>query len=274
MLSNIRYFMALLALTQKIIAMEVEVAESSKITMTPTENENAYKMWLIHQHLEVVGNEDVWKVIFDIFYELTKNPVLDSNLIYTRPSDKKKFIFMIRNHINKNGTFDLSNVEIFGKIAKYLIITTSIDDFIHTDKNSEKLIILLAPLYLIEKNLESFKPIWDKWKITKTPVGFFWRMHSCGDLSRYHYLTHWSISMISGNNFHTLGEMSYCSPCFEETSFDRSVNDLWLHSSYASCFALEPKLELKDNHSCVFEDPGSDWEESSEEDSQCRCLLM
>ena len=147
--------------------------------------------------------EDVSNIITRNLHDVTHiNPVLDGKLTYTLPNGEKA-TFNIKDLVKTDGCIDLSN-KIFGGASTYLLITTEPEQFFSINKNGSKLVILIAPRFLIEEKIESsaehFKPIIDSWKEEQAPIGIFWRMQSWDDLRDYDYQTSKNITAISKNN--------------------------------------------------------------------------
>ncbi len=185
--------------------------------LTSTEKENAHKMMLMKQYFEDMAKEevkeeerlpvvprDVQNVIGGTLHEVSANPVLNGELVYTPQKGEKK-LFKIMELIKEDGSIDLSNKDVFGDAADHLLITTDPEKFFNVIQNSKRLIILIAPKFLIEEKLESpavkhFQPIMGKWKEDKAPIGIFFRMESWDDLSGYDYLTNVNLVTLSENN--------------------------------------------------------------------------
>ena len=164
---------------------------------------NVHKMLLLKEYMNTT---DVPKELSDIItrnlHDVTHiNPVLDGKLTYTLPNGEKA-TFNINNLV-KDGCIDLSN-EIFGDASTYLLITTEPEQFFSINKNGSKLVILIAPRFLIEEKIESsaehFKPIIDSWKEEQAPIGIFWRMQSWDDLRDYDYQTSKNVTELYKNN--------------------------------------------------------------------------
>ena len=188
-----------------------QISQGQKlIILTPTEQKTINKMVMFFQYPKE-GEEnglpllpkEIHGVIFEILHELTKNLVLEGELIYTRPSDKKPFPIKIKDNL-KEGTFDLSNKEIFGDVANDLLITTDPTKFFL--KHMNKVVILIAPRFLIEEQLNDtaapFKSIFAAWK-KGNEIGLFWRS---GNWKNYYfdYLINQTPTTLSQNNLYEL----------------------------------------------------------------------
>jgi hypothetical protein len=157
--------------------------------------------------------KDVSNIIKGNLHEVTHiNPVLDGKLIYT-PHKGKKTTFEIKHFVNTNGCIDLPN-EIFGGISEYFLLTTDLEQFFSINEDSDsinedsdKLVMLIAPRFLIEEKIGStakpFKPIMDNWKEEQAPIGIFWRMQSW-DVRVYMYLISNNLDQISSMGFDNL----------------------------------------------------------------------
>ena len=168
---------------------------------------NVHKMLLLKAYMNTMDiPEDVSNIIKRNLHDVTRiNPVLDGKLTYALPNGEKA-TFNINNLV-KDGCIDLSN-EIFGDTSKYLLITTEPEQFFSIKTNSDKLVMLIAPRFLIEQKIESsaehFKPIIDSWKEEQAPIGIFWRMECWANLGWYSYLTSEDVTEISKNNLFEL----------------------------------------------------------------------
>ena len=168
---------------------------------------NVHKMLLLKAYMNTMDiPEDVSNIIKRNLHDVTHiNPVLDGKLTYALPNGEKA-TFNINNLV-KDGCIDLSN-EIFGDASTYLLITTEPEQFFSIKTNSEKLVMLIAPRFLIEEKIESsaehFKPIIDSWKEEHAPIGIFWRMKRWANLGWYSYLTSEDVTEISKNNIFEL----------------------------------------------------------------------
>ncbi len=191
----------------KQISKEKEARE-----LTPIDKENAYRMWLFIQGLEKRANKnripevakDVQNVIGQILHEISANLVFDGKLVYRDRC--KTTTHNIMDLVKKDGTFDFSNKKFFGIVSKYLLITTDPEKFFSIDKNSKRLVILMASRLLIKEKIDStarhFKPIMDKWKEDQAPIGIFWRMEKWENFGWYDYLVSANLISISKNNLY------------------------------------------------------------------------
>lgn len=180
--------------------------------LTPAEKKNAYKMWLLKEHFEKSNKEgtlpaipkDIQTVIGRTLHELSANPVLDGDLVYT-DKDKKRS-FKIMSLIKNDWCMDLSNKNIFGDSSNYLLITTAPEAFFRIVEDSIRLVILIAPKFLIEEKIETtaktFLPIMANWKEAQAPIGIFYRMERWNDLNWFDYLTTDDMLTISKNNLY------------------------------------------------------------------------
>jgi hypothetical protein len=177
--------------------------EAKKLTLTEM---NVHKMLLLKEYMNNMEvPKDVSNIITRNLYEVTHtNPVLDGKLIYTL-GDGEKAGFNIKNLVKTGGCIDLSD-EIFGDASKFLLITTDLEEFFSINQNSKKLVMLIAPRFLIEEKIEStskhFQPIMDNWKEDEAPIGIFWRMECWANLGWYDYLTSKNVAEISKNNIY------------------------------------------------------------------------
>ena len=182
--------------------------QHKRINLTSTQKENAHKMWLLKQAIDEDNllwiPEEVQKFIGGKLHELRANPVLDGELVYTGKPEKA--IFKIGGLVKEDGCIDLSNQDIFGDTADNLLITIDPAMFFHVDDESIKLLILIAPKYLIEEKIETtashFKPIMDKWNVDQAPIGIFYRMEHWNNLAWFVYLTSHDLYSISKNNLY------------------------------------------------------------------------
>jgi hypothetical protein len=180
--------------------------------LTPTEKKNAYKMWLLKEHFEKSNKEgtlpaipkDIRTVIGRTLHELSANPVLDGDLVYT-DKDEKRF-FKIMSLIKNDWCMDLSSKNIFGDSSNYLLITTAPEAFFRIVDGSIRLVILIAPKFLIEEKIETtaktFLPIMANWNEEQAPIGIFYRMERCNDLNWFDYLTTDDMLTISKNSLY------------------------------------------------------------------------
>ena len=141
-------------------------------------------------------------VIGQTLHELSANPVLDGDLVYT--DEGKENRFRIRDLIN-DGCIDLSNPD-FGDSSNCLNITTTPDAFFRVVKNSLRLVILIAPKFLIEEKIKiapnTFQPIMANWIEEQAPIGIFYRMESWTNLAWFDYLTAKNLLQISKTNLY------------------------------------------------------------------------
>jgi hypothetical protein len=165
---------------------------------------NVHKMLLMKAYM---NNMSVPKELSDIItwnlHDVTHiNPVLDGKLIYT-PNNGEKATFNIKDLVETNGCIDLSN-NIFGDTSKYFLITTDLEEFFRIDKKTGKLVMLIAPRFLIEEKIGSsakpFEPIMANWKEEQAPIGIFWRMENWDNLREYDYITSENVTAISNIN--------------------------------------------------------------------------
>ncbi len=161
--------------------------------------------------------QDVQNVIGGKLHDVSANPVLDGELVYT---DKgKKTQFKIKDLVKKDGSIDLSN-PIFGDSSEYLRITTDPEKFFNIDENGKRLIILIAPRFLIEEKIGSsaktFEPIMAKWNEADAPIGIFYRMEYWKNVSWYYYLTTKNIISISKNNLYENWRAGAPAPILED----------------------------------------------------------
>ena len=167
---------------------------------------NVHKMLLLKEYMNTM---DVPKELPDIItwnlHDVTHiNPVLDGKLIYTLDSGEKT-PFSIKNLVKINGTFDSSD-EIFREIYENLLITIDPEQFFSVKEISNRLVMLIAPRFLIEEKIGSsakpFEQIMDNWKEDQAPIGIFWRMEDWKDLGWYNYLTSKNVTEISKINLY------------------------------------------------------------------------
>ncbi len=194
--------------------------------LTATEKKNARKMMMINEALE--RHEDILKkegeVVKDVskgiggkLHELSANPVLAGELVYTGRWEitnfKIKKNFKIRGLVKKDGCIDLSD-PIFSDASKYLLITTDPEQFFNIVENSNRLVILIAPRFLIEDKIETitktFQPIMANWKEDQVPIGIFYRLEHWGNSGSYYHLTSANHKLISKNNLFENGETARC----------------------------------------------------------------
>ena len=187
--------------------------------LTPTEKKYVYKMWLLKQagtkgSMNVLP-VDVQNVISQTLHELSANPVLDGELVYTGTGKENRF--KIRDLIKNGGCLDLSNLECYGQDpwidlpisyqnpSNYLSITTNPEAFFRIS-NRPNLIILIAPKFLIEEKIETttktFQPIMTNWKEEQAPIGIFCRSECWNDPQCFLYLTSDDLSTISKYNLY------------------------------------------------------------------------
>ena len=132
------------------------------------------------------------------------NPVLDGELKYEGTPTP----FKIRNLVKKDGSIDLSN-PVFGDASKYLLITTDPEQFFKHVENSGRLVILIAPKFLIQQKIgnlccTSFEGIMGDWKEDHAPFGFFYRMEGWSNSSWYDYQTTENLQSISKKNLENI----------------------------------------------------------------------
>ena len=218
-LKNLAIGLSLITGSQAMDQEPMDVEGGSLITqgqtareLTATEKKNAYKMWLLKEHFEKRNNEktlpaipkDIQTVIGRTLHELSANPVLDGDLVYTDKDEKRSFKIM--SLINKDGCMDLSNTEDFGDSSNYLLITTAPEAFFRIVDGSIRLVILIAPKFLIEEKIETtaktFLPIMANWDSGQAPIGIFYRAEWEKNLFWYDYLTSVNLSMISKNSLY------------------------------------------------------------------------
>ncbi len=241
--------------------------EQKRRELTPTEKENAYKMWLMKQAVEKGAKEatlpeipksdqsivrrklpeipkgdqsivrrklpeipkdaqnvsgenlpevpkDVQNVIGGKLHELS-NLILNGELLYSPYKMKMSYgqevyipgeettHFNIIDLLKEDGSIDLSNTEVFGDASKYLLITTDPEKFFSFNKDGKRLVVLIAPRFLIEEKMQSkakfFKPIMDQWKEDQAPIGIFYRMEFW-NIDVYNYLTKANLISISNKS--------------------------------------------------------------------------
>ncbi len=218
-------------------AMETECMnqipqEQKTKELTATEKDNAHKMMLMKQFFEDMAKEevkeevrlpevpkDVQNVIGGKLHNVSANPVLDGKLEYTMDNGEKKQ-FKIMDLVKEDGSIDLSNKEVFGDSSQYLLITTAPEAFFRIVENGQRLVILIAPKFLIDEiigsSLSTFQAIMANWKEVHAPIGIFYRRECWNDLRRYNYLTSANLISISKNNLYenskqtTKKEVVYC----------------------------------------------------------------
>jgi hypothetical protein len=202
---------------------------------------NVHKMLLMKEYM---NNMDVPKELSDIItwnlHDVTHiNPVLDGKLIYT-PDNGEKTTFEIKNFLKTNGCIDLSN-EIFRDISEFLLITTDLEEFFSIKTNSDKLVMLIAPRFLIEEKIGSsakpFKPIMDNWKEDQAPIGIFWRFQSWDDSGMHWYLTSKNLTQVSTSNFYDLFAASQGSYHLDPPFYELHLLDAGIYFM----FICEPK---------------------------------
>ncbi len=184
--------------------------EQKRRELGATEKENAQKMMMINEALKRhedslirEGEEvkDVQSVIGQTLHEVSANPVLDGELVYEGAPKP----FKIRNLVKKDGSIDLSD-PIFGETSRFLLITTDPEQFFNIDEERRRLVVLIAPRFLIEEKIGSsaapFQPIMANWKEDQAPIGIFYRSSDEKDLSKYDFITSANLISISKNNLH------------------------------------------------------------------------
>ena len=206
---SIAYAMALCC--QPLLAMENQHqfpgnlqhnTEAKKLTLTEM---NVHKMLLLKAYMNNMEvPNDVSNIITRNLHDVTHiNPLLDGKLIYT-PDNGEEATFNIKDLINPNGCIDLSD-EIFGDASRYLLITTDLEQFFSFKEDSRRLVMLIAPQFLIEEKIEPsakpFEEIMDNWQ---APIGIFWRVEGTKNLGSYWYLTSKNLIEISKNNVYKL----------------------------------------------------------------------
>lgn len=172
------------------------------------QQENTYKMWQLKQFLseKTLPNipQDIEKIIGCKLHLLTRNAVLKGELIFTENDIKSAF--KIEDLLN-NGEIDLSN-PIFKKANEKLRITTDPKKFLQIIKKDFKLIILIAPKFLIEENITSsaspFQLIISQWDEKIAPVGIFYRITDWTDTSWYKYEITTPMSSLSSKNLYEI----------------------------------------------------------------------
>lgn len=227
--------------------------ESQQSRLIAAINEkNAYKMFLFCQNLkdattgEILPllSKDVQGVIGGILYEASKYPVLEGELIYTSDYNGQQFTYKI-NDLVKEWTLELSNEVIFGDIANYLVITTDLTKFLKIGgENKDRTVMLIAPWFLIEENLnstaKSLKYIMTTWNKEAYPIGIFWRYGNWDNLEWCDYLTNQNVDIISEKNFYELWLNCCTTVCLP---FPICMDSFTLGISY-SCFVFKPKKDL------------------------------
>ncbi len=175
--------------------------------LTSSEKENAHKMFLLQEHMKNMAAEqkDIHGQIGKKLHEVSTNPVLAGELVYS-PNEGKPETFKIRDLVKEDGSLDLSNRDNFGDASVHLLITTDPEKFFNINRYSPRLIVLIAPRFLIKAKLETtaspFKPIMDKWKEEQAPIGIFWRMEKWEALEWYDHLTSENLVTISKNDLY------------------------------------------------------------------------
>lgn len=252
----------------KVNSKRFQTPQDQKVkTFTPKEKELAYKMWLMKQNFEQTANEgilpempqDVQNKINQTFYEVSKNPVMDGDLEFRRPSDGKLFQFKMKDLL-KEGNIDFSN-KLFGNISNYLVITTDPEKFFKVDKKSQKVIILISPRFLIEEKLgsvtEPFKPIMAKWKKERAPMGIFWRMERWDNLNWYDYRTNETIYSSTPKSLEPVGSWQIYGDKIDETRRNQhgSLTPPPI-SSYAKQIKLLSQFTFRPNQADVIRSQG------------------
>jgi len=178
--------------------------------LTPIEKKNVHKIWLMKQHFEKSNNEgtlpkvprDVQYVICQTLHELFANPVLDGELVY-KDRWKKAIFINIMDLINEKGCIDLSN-QVFGNLSDSLTITTAPEVFFRFVEKSYRLLVLIAPKFLIEEKIETtakpFQPIMANWNEEQAPIGIFYRVECYSNLNQYDHLITENLFTISENS--------------------------------------------------------------------------
>ena len=171
-------------------------------------------------------------------YEDIYRRFLGGKLIYTDPTSKAKRELPIRALANPlEGTFDLSGC---GDTGQYLSISTGYRKGLKAE-NARKVVIWLAPRFLVEKNISStakhLQPIMGGWNSDAAPVGIFWTWGGREDLDDYDYLVTNSFEVLGSEDLYEkwkksgtegsgtengLGELSESLEC-EERRPTRSV---------------------------------------------------
>ena len=171
---------------------------------------NVHKMLLMKEPMDNMGVPmEISNIIKRNLHDVTHiNPVLDGKLIYTADNGEgEKATFNIKDLVKTDGCIDLSN-KIFGDISKYFLITTDLEQFFSINQNGKKLVMLIAPRFLIEEKIgpsaKPFEEIMDNWKEDQAPIGIFWRFERWKNLGSYWYLTSKNLIEISKNNLHKL----------------------------------------------------------------------
>lgn len=197
------------------IKNEAEESLVHRVRAITVNEKNAYKMLLFQEAQVQTATDkkfptlpkDIQSVIWGIFYELTKNPILEGSLIYTKQFDRQQFTFKIKDLV-KEETLDFSGPDFEG-ISKSLVITTDPTRFFLTKgENTDKVVTLIAPWSLIKEKIgsttASFLPIMDSWDANIAPIGIFWRSGNWEKPQWYDYLTNIKIDEINSKN---LGEL-------------------------------------------------------------------
>lgn len=188
---------------QKVQSQEKEIAQEEKTSeelgreLTVTEKVNAQKMMMINEaikrhedSLKKVGDEvkDISKGIGGKLHEVSANPVLDGKLKFEGAPTP----FKIRDLLKEDGSIDLSD-PVFGDASKYLLITTDPEKFFNIVENSKRLVVLIAPRFLIEEisktSKKHFNRINNFWK-SNQPYAIFWRPENWDNLEIYDMCTH------------------------------------------------------------------------------------
>lgn len=180
--------------------------------LTATEKKNAQKMMMINEafqrhedRLTKEGEEvkDISKNIGGKLHELSANPVLEGELVYTDKGNTKSF--KIRDLLKEDGGIDLSNKEVFGDASKNLLITIDPEQFFKIVENSVRLVILIAPKFLIEEKIETsakpFESIMANWLGESASIAIFYRTESWSSFL-YDYLITVNIFTISKNSLY------------------------------------------------------------------------
>lgn len=177
--------------------------------LTPTEKNNTQKMMIINDalkrhedSLKKEGDEekDVSKGIGGKLHDLCANPVLDGELAYKGVS----IPFKIRDLLKEDGGIDLSN-PVFGDSSKNLLITIDPEQFFKIVENSKRLVILIAPKFLIEEKIQTsakpFESIMTHWLGESATIAIFYRTEGWSSFL-YDYLITVNIFTISKNSLY------------------------------------------------------------------------
>ena len=201
---------------EKEIAQEKQIPQEQKTSgklgreLTATEKENAYKMLLMKQAMQ--GTEvpqDVQGVIGQTLHDLSANPVLDGELKFEGKPYK------IRKLLKEDGSIDLSN-PVFEDASTHLLITTDPEQFFNTVKGSKRIVIMIAPKFVIQQYIKkpcctSFEGMMANWKEDHAPIGIFYRME--GSYERvYNYNTLIDVLTLSKNNLFSIGDQCFSHP--------------------------------------------------------------